>query len=121
MPDTRWREYEFRGKPGEPARRPPQVAPYHLRLDWLMWFAAMSPAPQDAWLPPLFRGLLEADRGTVSLLQTDPFGGQPPHYLRAIYYRYRFTTRAEHARTGDWWHRDPVGVYVPPISLGSLQ
>src|SRR3954469_19222498 len=39
---TTWREYEFKGKPGDPSRRPPQVAPYHLRLDWLMWFAAMS-------------------------------------------------------------------------------
>src|SRR5438874_9985003 len=40
---TAWAEYEFRGKPGDPRRRPPQVAPYHLRLDWLMWFAALSP------------------------------------------------------------------------------
>ena len=32
-PDTTWREYEFKGKPGDPRRRPPQVAPYHLRLD----------------------------------------------------------------------------------------
>ena len=31
-----------RGKPGDPRRTPPQVAPYHLRLDWLMWFAAIS-------------------------------------------------------------------------------
>jgi len=38
---TVWREYEFKGKPGDPARRPPLVAPYHLRLDWLMWFEAM--------------------------------------------------------------------------------
>src|SRR4051812_14825141 len=34
---TGWREYEFKGKPGDPSRRPPQIAPYHLRLDWLMW------------------------------------------------------------------------------------
>src|SRR5499427_1493443 len=38
---TKWREYEFKGKPGDPARLPPQVAPYHLRLDWLMWFESM--------------------------------------------------------------------------------
>ena len=30
-----WREYEFKGKPGDPARVAPQIAPYHLRLDWL--------------------------------------------------------------------------------------
>ncbi len=38
--DTRWREYEFIGKPGDVNHTPPQIAPYHLRLDWLMWFAA---------------------------------------------------------------------------------
>lgn len=42
--DTGWREYEFRGKPGDPRYWPRQFAPYHLRLDWLMWFAALSPA-----------------------------------------------------------------------------
>lgn len=38
---THWKEYEFRGKPGNPLRMPPLIAPYHLRLDWLMWFEAM--------------------------------------------------------------------------------
>src|SRR5262249_26772423 len=51
-PTTTWAEYEFKGKPGDPARRPRQVAPYHLRLDWLMWFAALSPAYAGAWLGP---------------------------------------------------------------------
>src|SRR6267378_1422851 len=41
-PETVWREYEFKGKPTDVRRLPPQVAPYDLRLDWLMWFAAMS-------------------------------------------------------------------------------
>jgi hypothetical protein len=118
---TRWQEYEFRGKPGNPARRPPQVAPYHLRLDWLMWFAAMSRTPQDEWLPPLFRSLLEADPDTLSLLLADPFSGQRPRYVRALYYRYRFTTREERATTGEWWHRDLIGPFMPPISLASFQ
>ena len=43
-PDAEWREYEFKGKPGDPRRMPRQVAPYHLRLDWLMWFLPLSPA-----------------------------------------------------------------------------
>lgn len=42
--DGEWREYGFKGKPGELRRIPRQFAPYHLRLDWLMWFAALSPA-----------------------------------------------------------------------------
>src|SRR5581483_9481495 len=40
-----WREYEFKGKPGDVNRRPCIVSPYHWKLDWQMWFAAMS-APE---------------------------------------------------------------------------
>src|SRR4029077_3211787 len=40
-----WSEYEFKVKPGNPRRVPPQVAPYHLRLDLLMWFCGVAPAP----------------------------------------------------------------------------
>ncbi|UFU04483.1 lipase maturation factor family protein [Ruania suaedae] len=43
-PDGGWREYVFHGKPGPVNRRPRQVAPYHLRLDWGMWFLAWDRA-----------------------------------------------------------------------------
>jgi hypothetical protein len=65
---TGWKEYEFKGKPGDPKRRPPQVAPYHLRLDWLMWFAAMSPPMAHPWVVVLMEKLLLADRATLKLL-----------------------------------------------------
>src|SRR3954463_920292 len=65
---TAWREYEFKGKPGDPARRPPQVAPYHLRLDWLMWFEAMAPSPRSPWFFSLLAKLLQGDRATLGLL-----------------------------------------------------
>jgi hypothetical protein len=117
---TVWRAYEFKGKPGDPARRPRQWAPYHLRLDWLMWFAAMSPMPSDRWFPPLLVNLLEGEPGTLSLLSDNPFPDRPPAHVRALYYRYRFTTSAEHSQTGLWWHREPKGVYVPPLNLKSL-
>src|SRR5581483_4469674 len=60
-PSSKWEAYEFKGKPGDPSRRPPQIAPYHLRLDWLMWFAAFSPSPQDDWFFALIGKLLEGD------------------------------------------------------------
>ena len=68
-PDTVWREYEFKGKPGDPRRRPPQVAPYHLRLDWLMWFAALSPAYAEPWLALLLYRLLTGDPDVLPLLR----------------------------------------------------
>jgi hypothetical protein len=116
---TRWRDYEFKGKPGDPARRPPQVAPYHLRLDWLMWFEAMSPVPQSEWFLNLLGGLLRGDRGTINLLRTNPFPDAPPRYVRAQYYRYRFTTPEQRRKTGLWWDRQLVGTFYGPVSRRS--
>jgi hypothetical protein len=112
-----WRAYEFKGKPGDPARRPPQVAPYHLRLDWLMWLAAMSTPNEHDWFPALLAKLLQGDAATLGLLRTNPFPNHPPKYVRAQYYAYKFTTPEEHRRTGAWWGRTLIGAYYPPVSL----
>jgi hypothetical protein len=113
-PDSAWKEYQFKAKPGDPRRRPRQVAPYHLRLDWLLWFAAMSPASSHPWTASLVTRLLEHDPATRRLLGPDPFPDRPPALVRARLYRYRFTTPAERRQTGAWWSRDLVGEYLPP-------
>jgi hypothetical protein len=114
---TVWREYQFRGKPGDPARRPRQIAPYHLRIDWLMWFAAMS-SPQDyPWFPQLLLKLLEGDRGVLGLLESNPFPDRPPRWIRAQLYLYRFTTADERRASGRWWNRQLVAPYFPVVRL----
>lgn len=118
-PDARWREYEFKGKPGDPRRRPPQIAPYHLRLDWLMWFAAMSPRWEPCrhpWFGSLVEKLLAGDRATLGLLAADPFPERPPRFIRAELYEYRFASPAERRATGAWWTRALAGNYLPPVS-----
>jgi hypothetical protein len=115
--DARWREYEFRGKPGDPRRRPPQVAPYHLRLDWLMWFAALSSGYATGWFQPFIGKLLEGDRATLRLLRHNPFPDKPPTWVRARYYLYRFTTWPERRETGAWWVRELMGEYLRPVRL----
>lgn len=114
---TSWRAYEFRGKPGDPRRLPPQIAPYHMRLDWLMWFAAMPSPFYPSWFIPLLAKLLEGDAATLALLKSNPFPDAPPKYVRALYYRYRFTTPEERRQSGCWWHRELVGTYFPPVSM----
>ena len=120
-PRTAWREYEFKGKPGDLMRRPSQFAPYHLRLDWLMWFAAMSSPMYHEWFVPFLAKLLEADAPTLRLLRLDPFNGARPRFVRARLYRYRFTTPDERRETGAWWHREFVGDYVRPVALRALE
>ncbi|MEU9734564.1 lipase maturation factor family protein [Streptomyces sp. NPDC048002] len=116
--DSDWREYEFKGKPGDPRRWPRQFAPYHLRLDWLMWFAALSPGYAGPWFGTLVERLLEEDRATLRLLRRSPFPpGAPPRYIRARLFRYRYTTWRELRETGACWERTPVREYLPPTRL----
>ncbi|OBF02890.1 hypothetical protein A5730_23170 [Mycobacterium sp. ACS4054] len=114
---TVWKEYEFKGKPGAMRRLPRQWAPYHLRLDWLMWFAAISPGYAQPWLTPFLQRLLRNDRPTLRLLRRNPFPDAPPRYVRALLYEYRFTTPAELHRDRAWWHRTLIGGYVRPMAL----
>ncbi|MGW2486226.1 lipase maturation factor family protein [Streptomyces sp. NPDC001606] len=116
--DSDWREYEFRGKPGDPRRWPRQFAPYHLRLDWLMWFAALSPAYAGDWFGPLVERLLENDRDTLRLLRRSPFPPDtPPRHIRARLFRYRYTTWRQLRETGACWERTYVREYLPPTRL----
>ncbi|MFH8765410.1 lipase maturation factor family protein [Streptomyces althioticus] len=116
--DSEWREYEFKGKPGDPRRWPPQFAPYHLRLDWLMWFAALSPAYASPWFGGLVERLLENDPDTLRLLRRSPFPADaPPRHIRARLFRYRFTTWRELRETGACWERTYVREFFPPTRL----
>lgn len=116
-PNTTWREYEFKGKPGDVRRMPPQVAPYHLRLDWLMWFLPLNSRYGEQWFVPFLLRLLEGDRPTLALLRGNPFPDRPPRFVRALVYRYRFTTWRERRETGAWWVRTLIGEYAQPIRL----
>ncbi|GAA2709888.1 MULTISPECIES: lipase maturation factor family protein [Streptomyces] len=114
---TVWREYGFKGKPGAVGRLPRQYAPYHLRLDWLMWFAGISPGYAREWFGPFVERLLTGDPATLRLLRHNPFPGDPPTHVRARLYRYRFTTWRELRETGAWWHRTLQGEFLPPTRL----
>lgn len=111
-----WREYAFKGKPGEVHRVPRQFAPYHLRLDWLMWFLPLGRSLDD-WFAVFIVRLLEADAPTLRLLAGDPFEGQRPRWVRAVSYRYRFTTRAEFRESRARWVRDRRRPVLGPVSL----
>jgi hypothetical protein len=115
--DSAWREYEFKGKPGDLRRMPPQVAPYHLRLDWLMWFLPLSPIYGEGWFVRFLGRLLMNDPLVLSLIRRNPFPDQPPAVIRARLYRYRYSTWAERRASGAWWVRDLIGDYFPALRL----
>jgi len=116
-----WVDYAFRYKPGDLHRGPALVAPHQPRLDWQMWFAALSNYQSNDWFPNLMVRLLQGSPDVAHLFAKTPFGSTPPRYVRALLFEYRFTTLAEHRATGDYWTREPRGVYFPAISLNSVE
>lgn len=112
-----WRAYAFKGKPGDPHRLPRQYAPYHLRLDWMLWFLPLSPAYGEGWFATLLARLLEGDRQTLRLLRDDPFPDAPPTWIRVRLAHYRYTTWDERRASGAWWVVSPAGLYLGPARL----
>jgi len=121
-----WREVVFRYKPGDPARAPRFFEPHMPRLDWQMWFAALSaealpPDPgaatgwlegEEAWLGRVVVALLHGHRPVLDLLAPGQFEGAPPRYVRLVLWQYRFSDGGP-----DWWVRRRVGVLGGPFAL----
>jgi hypothetical protein len=107
-----WRRYEFRYKPGDPKQRPPVVIPFQPRLDWQMWFVTLGPVHLP-WFHSFLLALLENSPPVVALLKNNPFPDESPRYIRVYAYRYRFTDWEERQRTGQWWHREYLGLFDP--------
>jgi lipase maturation factor 1 len=112
-----WKTYEFRYKPGDPGRRPGFVAPHQPRLDWQMWFAALSDFRSEPWLLSFCEKLLRNSGPVLTLLRGNPFPDSPPRYIRAVAFRYRFSDERTHRTTGAWWTREPLGLYCPVLTL----
>ena len=128
-PATRWQEYGFKAKPGDVMRRPPQIAPYHLRLDWMIWFLpfAVQITPRgihipghDLWFIRLVQRLLRNDAPILALMGSNPFPDKPPAHIRALFYCYRFADPATRRAQGAWWTRELLGTYLPPVSSETL-
>jgi predicted DCC family thiol-disulfide oxidoreductase YuxK len=111
-----WKEYEFRYKPGDVARRPPWNVPHQPRLDWQMWFAALDDPRRLPWFSRFLQKVLENDPAVMALLDKNPFPDKRPSYARARFYSYRFASPADKAR-GLWWTRRPLGLYFPEVRL----
>jgi lipase maturation factor 1 len=116
-----WRVYEFKWKPGEVTRPPGWCAPHQPRLDWQMWFAALGSYRQNPWFVRLMICLLHGNREVTQLFRVNPFPHDPPHYVRALSYRYRFATEQERRQDGAWWKREELGEYLPTISLRDVR
>lgn len=108
-----WETYEFRYKPDAVDDRP-RFAGFHMpRLDWQMWFASLVGCSGARWFHVFMLRLLEGSPAVRALLARDPFGNDPPRYIRSTLYMYTF---ADMGSPG-WWRRERVGPYCPMVTL----
>jgi len=112
-----WQPIEFKYKAGPPDRLPPQIAPFQPRLDWQMWFAALSAerGQLPGWFTPFLQKLHKGNPDVWSLLPPQPRFSEND-YLRLRLDQYHFTNPAEHSSTGNWWRitPGPVLLVLPP-------
>jgi hypothetical protein len=57
----------------------------------------------------------------LALMGHNPFPDHPPKFLRARLETYQFAAPEMKRKTGQWWTRRPLGIYVPPVTLQDFQ
>jgi predicted DCC family thiol-disulfide oxidoreductase YuxK len=132
--DGFWKPYVFKWKPGPLDRAPAFHQPGMPRLDWQMWFDALSyervfeagmlsRSPNRMRftgrevLPALLRRLAVSDSIVLTLLKSSPLEpDELPQALRWHLDQYRFTTPTEFSQSGNWWTRTRI-FSSPPMSF----
>jgi hypothetical protein len=98
-----WLPYEWRYKPGNPARAPGFVAPHQPRADFQAWFLTLG--GRDAWFGRLVERLRNEPETVAALFSSNPFPDAPPRDIRVRSLQYRFTDLATGRATGLYWSR----------------
>ena len=107
----RWREYEFRYRPGAVTAPPRFIVPHQPRIDWMIWFVPGGPYFLD-WFDRFLDRLMDNEPVVVRQLAGNPFARQPPKALRISVFRYRFSSPSQRT-TGAWWTREYLGPFMP--------
>jgi hypothetical protein len=96
-----WRELPLPYKPGDPSRRPTQVAPHMPRLDWQLWFAALGGCARHPWVMATSTQLVRGSAPVMGLFARGTFADGPPDQVRTTRWRYE---PGEHL---PWTRSDP--------------
>ena len=93
-----WLDYEFPYKPGDLRQPPHWVAPYQPRLDWQMWFAALSDYRATPWFTNFMVRLLQGSPDVLRLLEDQSVSQRAAEIrargaIRLFVYRFRHPSR----------------------------
>jgi lipase maturation factor 1 len=114
---SNWIAYPFRNKPQALNEAPRIYAPYQPRFEWNLWFASLSDWHVNELVPFTEERLLSSEPDVLALFKSNPFPSSPPRYVRAVLWRYWFTSMDEKRSSGNWWRRRFLGIYAPELTL----
>ena len=114
-----WLDYHFKYKPGKLNRELSWNIPHQPRLDWQMWFAALSSPGKGSWFDKFLIKLQEGAPQVLALLDENPFPDKPPGYIRAMKYHYSYNSPDNRDKTGLLWRRQEGRIYWSIRSLSS--
>ncbi|MGR9101420.1 MAG: lipase maturation factor family protein, partial [Gammaproteobacteria bacterium] len=106
-----WLEYGFKYKPDGYKSGLSRNIPHQPRLDWQMWFQALGSPFEDPWFLRFLGKLQQGSPEVLGLLALNPFPENPPAHVRALLYRYTYSTPEQYRNTGQIWRRKFLGVY----------
>lgn len=106
-----WKDYVFKYKPGPLDRELTWNIPHQPRLDWQMWFAALGESYKRSWFNRFLLKLQQGSIPVLSLLSQNPFPDKPPIYIRAVLYRYNYTSSKQREKNGNIWQRRSEEIY----------
>lgn len=106
-----WLTYHFKYKPVNLDQQLSWNIPHQPRLDWQMWFAAMQKPSANPWFVKFMLKLQQGSPQVLSLMGENPFREKPPKHVRALLYRYFYTSPKQRAATGKVWQRKYLGIY----------
>jgi len=118
MDGKHWQTYHFKFKPGS-VHHAPRFAGLHMpRLDWQMWFAALGNYTHNVWLLHLMQQLMQSTPQVTRLFEPNTL--HKPHYIRALFYEYTFSSAADQHAHGTWWTRHYLGLYAPTLTSDTM-
>lgn len=109
MDGSIWKEYIFPYKPQALDAAPRFNIPHQPRLDWQMWFAALSNINNSYWFFTMLNRLFAGSQSVFTLFQEVPY--ERPRFIKVEMYLYNFTSGGE-----EWWSRRYVRDWLPAIS-----
>ncbi|GBG29297.1 Lipase maturation factor 2 [Hondaea fermentalgiana] len=111
-----WHEVDFLYKPGAPDEAPRFVTPHQPRLDWQMWFAALSNYQSAPWTVHFADKVLRGSHDVYDLVPSlyALAKEKPIQAVRAKHFEFAYT---QNMSGPEWWVRDMASErqYLPEI------